>query len=161
MLFCLKIMNHLRVMVPLQCDSMKFMAVVFHWNAFVFFSWLESNNYMCTVSYIYIYMVIAVRAHCNPLDIYIYISLFAVWALWWLHNAIQTMCKRTSRVPSAGVAIEPLWWQPWGHIVILWIYIYIYINSFYWEPNSLSGVTRIRTHDLLYLIQKLSLSSTD
>ena len=37
-------------------------------------------------------------------------SLFAVWALWWLHNAIQTMCKRTSRVPSAGVAIEPLWW---------------------------------------------------
>ena len=28
--------------------------------------------------------------------------LFAVWALWWLHNAIQTMCKRTSCVPSAG-----------------------------------------------------------
>ena len=36
---------------------------------------------------------------------------------------------------------------------------WVYINSFKWEPNSLSGVTRIRTHDLLYLIQNLSLSS--
>ena len=32
-------------------------------------------------------------------------------------------------------------------------YIYIYIYTFKREPNSLSRVTGIRTHDLLYLIQ--------